>query len=120
MAQVIDMAVDEDLERQFEDVRTLAKIYATAKGDRLRLEEFRKIRKNQLMKRAELDGYKAIGAQEREAYSHPEYEKLIKGLAEAVETESRALWELRLSEWRFEAWRTQQANKRMERNRYGA
>lgn len=117
--KVSDLAVDEILEAQFEDVRTLVKIYAKAKGDRLHLDEFKKIKKAQLMKVAEMQGFNAISAQEREARASPDYEKLIVGLAEAVETESRAYWELKLSEWRFEAWRTLQANERSERKRYG-
>lgn len=115
-----DLSIDETMEEQFADVRTLAKIYAEAKGDRVRLEEYRKVKKHQLMQVAEMQGVNAIGAQTRDAYAHADYESLINGLADAVETESRAYWELKLAEWRFEAWRTQQANVRSERNRYGA
>lgn len=117
--KVFDLTNDEIREGWISELRDLAKIYAKAKGNRMQLEEFRKVRKNTLMKRAELDGYNAIGAQEREAYAHPEYERLIHGLAQATQAEAEALWKLRIEEMRFEAWRTNQANFRAERMRYG-
>jgi len=37
-----------------------------------------------------------------------------------VENMERHRWELKLSEMRFEAWRTNQATQRAERKNYGA
>lgn len=116
----IDLTNDEIRESWINELRDLAKLYAHAKSERLQLDEFRKIRRYTLMKQAEQEGYKAIGAQEREAYAHPDYETLINALAAAVEREAKALWEIRIEEMRFEAWRTNQANMRMEKTRYGA
>ena len=56
----------------------------------------------------------AIGAQEREAYAHPEYTQLLEGLRDAVEQEEKLRWDLIAAQARVEIWRTQQANLRAE------
>ena len=64
------------------------KRYAKARADRIYLEEYRKSLKAILMKRS-LEN--AVNAQEREAYSDPEYVKLLQGLKEAVEVEESSV-----------------------------
>jgi hypothetical protein len=54
-----------------------AKAHAKAKAERNYLEEYRKSLKAMLMKQC-LET--AIGAQEREAYAHPEYKALLDGI----------------------------------------
>lgn len=88
-----------------------AKKFAQAKADRLYLEEYRKSLKAMLMKRS-MEG--AIGAQEREAYAHPEYVELLKGLKVAVEIEEKLRWDLIAAQARVEVWRSQEATNRME------
>lgn len=88
-----------------------AKKFAQAKADRLYLEEYRKSLKAMLMKRS-MEG--AIGAQEREAYAHPEYIELLKGLKVAVEIEEKLRWDLIAAQARVEIWRSEQANLRTE------
>lgn len=83
--------------------------YAQAKAQRVYLEEFRKSKKALLMKSC---GETSVAAQEREAYSHPEYEALLKGLQVAVETEEELRWSLVAAQLRVEIWRTQSANNR--------
>jgi len=56
----------------------------------------------------------AIGAQEREAYAHPEMLELIRGLQAAVEIEEKLKWDITAAELRVEIWRTEQANNRQE------
>jgi hypothetical protein len=53
-----------------------AKKFAKAKSERVYLEEYRKSLKAILMKRS-LES--AIGAQERDAYAHPEMLELLRG-----------------------------------------
>ena len=57
---------------------------AHAKATRIYLEEFRKSKKALLMKQS-LET--AVNAQERDAYSHPEYLQLLNDLRAAVEAE---------------------------------
>lgn len=88
-----------------------AKHFAKAKAERVYLEEYRKSLKAILMKRSMET---AVNAQEREAYSHPEYTELLKGLKEAVEVEEKLRWDLIGAQARVEIWRTEQANMRAE------
>ena len=85
--------------------------FAKAKAERIYLEEFRKSQKAILMKRSMEN---AIGAQEREAYAHPEYLVLLEGLREAIEIEEALRWDLIGAQERVNIWRTQQANNRTE------
>lgn len=87
------------------------KNFAKAKAERCYLEEYRKSLKAILMKRSMES---AIGAQEREAYAHPEYDTLLKGLKEAIEIEEKLRWDLIGAQARVEIWRTEQANNRAE------
>jgi len=88
--------------------------YAKAKSERIYLEEFRKSKKALLMKDALLKGFEAVNAQEREAYSHPEYLEVLVGLASAIEREEELKWKLEAARMRTEIWRTESANARME------
>ena len=88
-----------------------ARTFAKAKAERVYLEEFRKSKKAILMKRSLEE---TIGAQEREAYAHDEYQELLKGLRQAIETEEKLRWDLIAAQARVEIWRTEQANLRAE------
>lgn len=87
------------------------KKFAKAKAERVYLEEYRKSLKAILMKRS-LES--AIGAQEREAYAHEDYQQLLLGLKDAIEIEEKLRWDLIGAQARVEIWRTEQANLRAE------
>ena len=87
------------------------KNFAKAKAERCYLEEYRKSLKAILMKRS-MEA--AVNAQEREAYSDPEYLQLLLGLRVAVEAEEKLRWDLIGAQARVEIWRTEQANFRAE------
>ena len=108
------------LEERMEELRACAKVYAKAQATRVHLTEFRKSKKAILMKQAEREGYKTTAAQEREAYAHGEYIKLLDGLKEATQAAELARWELEIARMGSELWRTAQANQRAERKGYGA
>lgn len=88
-----------------------ASLFAKAKAERTYIEHYRKSLKGILMKRSMET---AIGAQEREAYAHPEMVELLKGLQAAVEIEEKLKWDITAAEMRVEIWRTEQANNRAE------
>lgn len=88
-----------------------AQTFAIAKAKRVYLEEFRKSKKAILMQHSQES---AVNAQERDAYSHPEYLQLLEALRRAVEIEERLRWELISAQARIDVWRTQQANMRQE------
>jgi hypothetical protein len=88
-----------------------ARQFADAKAQRVYLEEFRKSKKAILMK-ASLES--ALGAQERDAYAHPEYLELLKALEAAVQIEEKLRWDLIAAQARIEIWRSEQANMRAD------
>jgi predicted acyltransferase (DUF342 family) len=88
-----------------------AEKFAKAKAERVYIEHFRKSLKGILMKRSMET---AIGAQEREAYAHPDMVKLLEGLRAAVEIEEKLKWDITAAEMRVDIWRTEQANNRAE------
>lgn len=105
---------DIDIFRVLDFIRDHASKYAKAKADRVHLEEFRKSKKALLMREAEIAGHKSAVAQEREAYAHPDYMALLDGLKAAVEQEESLRWLIVAAQAKFEAWRTIEANRRIE------
>ena len=85
--------------------------FAQAKADRVFIEEFRKSKKALLMRQS---GESAIGAQERDAYAHPEYVELLKGLQAAVQVEEELRWMMIAAQARIDVYRTQSATARMQ------
>ena len=86
-----------------------APLLAQAKANRVYMEEYRKTLKATLMKSCGLD---AIGAQEREAYAHPDYAKHLEALKEAVNAEELLRWRMVTDQASVEVWRSQEASNR--------
>jgi hypothetical protein len=86
--------------------------YAKAKAQRIYLDEFRRSKRALLMQDAELHGYETSASQERQAYSHPEYQQLLEGLKEAITVEETLRWQLIAAQIKVDIWRTEQANNR--------
>lgn len=105
-----------DYEARFEELEKLALSYAQAQAQADHLAEFRKSKKALLMKEAEFAGVKTAAIQERDAYAHPEYVKLLEGLKAATEQALANKWRLELARMRFDWARTQSANRRAEMN----
>ena len=99
-------------EQAAQTIRDKAQLFGEAKAQRVYLEEFRKSKKALLMKDALTLGIEAANAQEREAYSHPSYQQLIRGLAEAIEKEETLRWELEAARLDIEIWRSREATNR--------
>ena len=103
--------LDEDLSTALDEIENYAPLYASAKKNRVQLEEFKKSKRSQLY----LDASgSTVAEKEHWAYAHKEYQEVIEGLAVATETETDILWKLKLAEMKGEVWRTLQANKRRE------
>jgi hypothetical protein len=88
---------------------TQAPKYAKAKAERVYLDEYRKSLKAILMQRC---NEQSIGAQERDAYAHPEYTAHLKALEAAVEAEETLRWQMVAAQTRVEVWRSQEASNR--------
>lgn len=87
--------------------------YAQAKANRTYLEEYRKSMKAELCKEALVAGFEAVNAQEREAYSHPDYKQHLLAIKAAIEEEERLRWMLVAAQARIDVWRSMEASNRM-------
>jgi hypothetical protein len=94
------------LRRMWENAPRLAE----AKANRIYCEEFRKTLKAQLMKSS---GLEAIGAQEREAYAHPDYAAHLEALKEAVQIEETLRWRMVTDQASVEVWRSMESSARL-------
>jgi hypothetical protein len=103
-------------ETRFAQLEELALQYAEAQANAEHLGEFRKSKKALLMKEAEVSGIKTAAIQERDAYAHQDYIKLLDGLKAATERALSCKWRLELARMRFEWARTKAANRRAEMN----
>lgn len=95
-------------------IRDNAAAMASAKADRVQLDEFRKSKLAILMKKAEVAGQKTAAAQEREAYADPEYVEFLNALAAAVEKEEKLRWLMKTAELKIECWRSLESTRRIE------
>ena len=99
--EAIDSAVDY--------LRDNSESSAKARAERIYLEEYRKSLKAILMKRfADLP----VSAQEREAYAHPEYQNLLKGIKQAVYNDEYHRYMRQSAIAKIDAWRTKEATNR--------
>lgn len=85
--------------------------YASAKADRVHLEEYRKSLKALLMAES---SEKAANAREQYAYSHERYIALLDGLKTSVEVEETLKWQQIAAQLRVEIWRSQEASNRTQ------
>ncbi len=86
-----------------------AKAYAQAKAEVTYLEEFRKSKKAILFSQAIGN---TVADRENQAYAHPEYQALLKGLRAAVEKAEELRWKLIAAQARIDVWRSQEASNR--------
>ena len=105
------MINDEMVEKALDWLVANAEPAAKARATRIYMEEFRKSIKADLMSQKSSD---PLGAQERYAYSHPEYKAHLQTLRTAVEEDEKMRWLMVAAEAKIEAWRTLQANARAQ------
>ncbi len=98
------MSDDRDPHKAVDYILKHATLFAKAKAERTYIEQYRKSLKAILMKRS---NESAIGAQEREAYAHPDMVELLKGLQAAVEIEEKLKWDITAAELRVEVWKAE-------------
>jgi len=87
--------------------------FAEAKAQRVYIENFLRTKKALLMKEAQVKGIDSGVAQEREAYAHPEYQELLRGLQVATEREETLKWKLIAAQMKSDIWRSEQASERL-------
>ncbi len=87
--------------------------YAEAKAQRVYIENFLRSKKSFLMNECPSQ-IKTLGDKEAYAYAHPDYVDLLKGLQAAVSTEEEIKWRMEAAKLKFEFWKTEQFNNRVE------
>jgi hypothetical protein len=95
-------------------LRDNAEEFANAKAQRTYLDEYRKTKKSLCMIEAEIKGAKSAAIQERDAYSNPEYIKLLEAIKIAVADEERLKWLMIAAQAKIEVWRTIESSRRYE------
>jgi len=88
--------------------------YAQARANRIYMEELRKTLKAELCKTALHHGFEAVNAQEREAYSDPNYRAHLMAIKQAVEAEEQLRWMLIAAQARIDVWRSIEASNRVQ------
>jgi len=91
-----------------------SKEYAQARANRIYMEELRKTLKAELCKTALHHGFEAVNAQEREAYSDPNYRTHLMAIKQAVEAEEQLRWMLIAAQARIDVWRSLEASNRTQ------
>ena len=92
-------------------IEEVSPLYAQAKGERVHLDDYRKVQLAILYQEAE---GRTVADKENWCKSHPHYVTVIKGHGDAVEKEAALYWKLKLAETQIEVWRTIQASRRRE------
>jgi hypothetical protein len=104
------MITDDEIDKALDFLRDEAVNVAKARAERLYMEDYTRVLKAKLMGQC---NETAIGAQERYAYAHPEYEEHLAALRFAIEKDEKGRFLLRAAEAKIEAWRSFQANQRV-------
>jgi len=101
---------DEEAMKCIDYIRDNAPKFAEAESDVVYIENYLKSLKSELM--AEETG--TLGAKEAFAYSHPRYIEQLQGLKVAVAIKTEIKWRMEAAKLKFEFWKTQQFNNRVE------
>lgn len=101
---------DEEAMKCIDYIRDNAPKFAEAESDVVYIENYLKSLKSELM--SEEAG--TLGAKEAFAYSHPRYIEQLQGLKVAVAIKTEIKWRMEAAKLKFEFWKTQQFNNRVE------
>ena len=92
-------------------IEEVSPLYAKAKGERVHLDDYRKVQLALLFEKAV---GKTVADKENWGKAHPDYRRVIQSHGDAVEKEAALYWKLKLAETQIEVWRTIQASRRRE------
>ena len=105
-----------EAERAIDYIRDKAPEFAKAKAERTYIENALKSKKATLMADADAS---SLGAKEMYAYAHPDYMTLLQGLKAAVAIEEETKWRMEAAKLRFEHYKVQCFNNRVEARALG-
>ena len=101
---------DEEAMKCIDYIRDNAPKFAEAESNVVYIENYLKSLKSELM--AEEAG--TLGAKEAFAYAHPRYIEQLHGLKASVAIKIEIKWRMEAAKLKFEFWKTQQFNNRVE------
>ena len=101
---------DDEAMKCIDYIRDNAPKFAEAESNVVYIENYLKSLKSELM--AEETG--TLGAKEAFAYSHTRYIQQLEGLKQAVAIKTEIKWRMEAAKLKFEFWKTQQFNNRVE------
>lgn len=104
------MISEQDIERAIDFLRDNAEVAAKNRAERLYLEDYTRSLKAQIMAEHLAE---PLGAQERHAYADTRYLNHLAAMKIAIYEDERGRFLRAAAEAKIEAWRTQQANMRV-------
>ena len=110
------MVSEHEAQRAIDYVRDHAPIYAKAKAERVYIENYLKVVKAQAM--ADSDK-KTLGDREIDAYMCEKYQFQLSEMRKAVAIEEEIKYRMEAAKLRFEHWKTEQFNSRVEARALG-
>ena len=102
---------DDDAQKAIDYIRDNAPIFAKAKADRTYIENYLKVVKATEMAKSDK---KTLGDREIDAYMSMVYEEQLQAMRTAVATEEELKYRMEAAKLRFEHWKVQQFNNRVE------
>lgn len=105
------MVNEHEAQKAIDYIRDKAPEYAAAKANRTYIENALKTVKAKQMSESDK---KTLGDREMDAYMSIEYETMLKGLREAVEIEETILWRMKAAQLRFDHYKIECFNSRVE------
>ena len=105
------MIDENEAQRSIDYIYDNAPVYADAKAKRVYIENYMKVVKAREMANSDK---KTLGDREIDAYMSMDYEVQLKAMREAVAKEEEIKYRMEAAKLRFEHWKTEQFNNRVE------
>jgi hypothetical protein len=102
---------EDDAQKAIDYIRDSAPIYAKAKAERTYIENYLKVVKATEMANSDK---KTLGDREIDAYMSMTYETQLQAMRQVVATEEELKYRMEAAKLRFEHWKVQQFNNRVE------
>ena len=110
------MVTEQEAQRAIDYIRDKAPEYAKAKSDRTYIENYLKVVKAKEMSKSDK---KTLGDREIDAYMSIDYEQQLQAMREAVAIEEEIKYRMEAAKLRFEHYKTECFNNRVEARALG-
>jgi hypothetical protein len=97
------MITQKEVEKALDFLRDSAELAGSNRANRIYVEDYLKVVKSNIMS---LHADKAVNAQEREAYIHPDYTQHLEAIKEAVYEDEKLRFLIDAAKAKISAWQT--------------